>query len=1119
VESITWKSTSLAIIVLALILVFLFIATPLVSTKAVLAEYPPSILKWSFVDTPSIDGNVIVSPSEINRIAFGPDDRAMYAVDIPNSLLYKSTDSGITWDNSVTNQLVVAGALLPVWDIAVSQDDANFVVAITDGTGLPIPNGPKNVFVSTDGGQNWQNTNLTLPLLTDFISCVAISPQYDVDKRYIAIATRDGTGGGNGKVFTFKAPGPSIWVDQTIAPCLNWVAGDVVALKFSPSYNLDNTIVIVFASGGGLFLNIGTHDTVNNTTTWKVGVGFPVKITASDGSSPTNAQIITADLELPSDFSGADPGTKRRYFLSFDARNGGIAYFSGVYRIDDTIVFQLMYNTSLIAAPDKRISSIAYRGTYASGKLIAGETTTTDTTKGVVNIWLCSDPLTILPPPGWRISDVMKSPTGGGNRTIPPPPPPPTYGLANAFLIWSTNSDKVYCGTSSATLTQGGLLPGGIPSNQWPGGLWNGFALDESAFSISLDGGDIWNQLSLIDTEITSLTDVAAIEAPEDSEEHDVLYLASVNTNGVVANNFDSIWRSISDPLGMHWERILCTLTTNNDIILRLNPRISEDNVRSKAIVFADRGTDNIRYSADEGRYWQVLYPGWTVTDFTLASDSVIYILNDIYVLKGTYDGTAWKWGARELTGLTTGHTITTPLKNPKGKRGHIEDWVIVGSSITGEVAWADFSQPVIKFLPPLGQRVRTPVQGDIHVLADEQFEANKTIYAASRVANGKIYRWIIDKSTTWDELVPINSDFYGIEQKKGVLYGAYNVPAVPGTPHGVDRTLYPLTPVPPPLDWDDLTADLPATVHFTREPSSLKASTSTDNNLWAIDNTPFIWATKQGCLWNYTDTLAKNGPWTTAPPSSGVIPIDPVTGRANETNFAWRQLSYAQGYELQIAKDDIFSLRVFVSDNIVPPNPLSPAQVILPGFLDANHKYFWRVRASSASTGEVIHSPWSATMYFTTMAGFAVQSSHLGPTLLQPPNNCTGCTTSPAFSWSPMFQTTKYQFILAKDAELSQVVDNVIVTTTSYQHKGKLDTGVTYYWQVQAIEPVVSEPSPIGCFTVTGKEQPGIMTLLGISDSASLAAWIGIALYAAFIIFMIIMIIKIRYRRRREED
>jgi hypothetical protein len=1021
--------------------------------------------------------------------------------------------------------LFIAGAMLPIWDIAVAPDDSNFVVVITDGAGIPSPplpdvppNGPKNVFISSDGGQNWQNANLFPPLpVGEFISCLAISPQYDIDKRYIAIGTRDGTGAG--KILTLKAPGPSSWENQSI-PLNGWKPGDIVALKFSPSYTIDYTIVVAFASSVGapvgLFLNIGTHDVISNRTQWKIGPGYPVRIVTSDNKSPDNSQIITADLEIPADYSGADPGSLRRYFLSFDARESPAAlsnYFSGVYRIDDMTVFQLFYNLCPVAFPSKRISSIAYYGTYAIGKLIAGETTT-NLTRGKTDVWFCSDPFTITPPPTWKISDTIKSPTGGGNS-----------GFANALLFWSADGVRIYCGTSSSNLINGGTSFSSFPiPGRWPNGLFTGYQRnDESAFSVSRDNGLTWNQLSLIDTEISKLVDVAIIQPPENALDYSALYLASINTNAIVPNAFDSVWRSIRDPLGQRWERIWCGLTVNNAPILRLNPRVSEPatstlgitQARSRVIMVADRNSADIWYSADEGQNWQVLYPNYPVTDFSLASDTSLFILSDIYVLKGYYEATAWKWGNKISTGLTTGHTIATPLKNPKGKNT-LEDWVMVGSTLIGEVSWADFSQASIKFNPSPEQIIRTPVQGDVHILADEQFDANKIIYAG--VKGGKVYRWVIGKSLKWDELQPPDNDFYGVEQKKGTLYGAYDNPLGANIIRGVDRTLYPRSEVPPPPEWDFLTAGKTNEVMFTLEPSSLRASTNADNNLWAIDNRSFNWSAdpKVGCLWMYTDTLAKNGPRTTAPASNDVLPIDPVTGRANEVNFSWRQLSYATGYEMQLAKDENFFLRVLDNDPIIPSNPIAPGWVLFPGQLEASHKYFWRVRASTSFTGERIRSPWSATMYFTVMAGFPVTAKYLGPTLLQPPNQCNSCGPSPSFSWSPMFLTTGYEFILARDSALTQVIEKAAVPSTTYQYQNKLEKG-TYYWQVKAIKPMISEPSPVFTFNVNDSTSLFVTLFPEISEKDTTLIWIGILIYTVFIACVLGLIIKTRYFGKEE--
>jgi hypothetical protein len=632
-------------------------------------------------------------------------------------------------------------------------------------------------------------------------------------------------------------------------------------------------------------------------------------------------------------------------------------------------------------------------------------------------------------------------------------------------------------------------------------------ALDESAFSISpyslqykfvfdnankapdIDAGNIWNQTGLIDTEITQLSDVAVLEVTKGSKDYNVLYLASINTNTTVAQNFDSAWRSTGSLLGMNWERILCTATGNNDIILRVNPRIAPN--RSNVIVFADRDTNNIIYSPDEGHFWQGLHASTDtmVTDLTLASDDVFYVLDNTSVRRISKNGIFWVWKDRIKNGLDSGHTIATPLKNPEKKIGEgDEDWVIVGDE-NGKMAYADFSDATLVFEPSPLLRVSVPEFGKMHVIADDKFEQNNIIYAASDP--GKIYRWTIGTDTTaWDELEPPNGSFYGLEHRNDVLYSLWDIPAAPPRQPGVDRSLYSRSTVPPPIEWDSLVEGLPELtdanypVSFTREPSSLKVSENDYNSLWAIDNRLYNWTNKIGCLWGYTDLFARVGPYAYAPASGDILPVDPVSGRASEVNFAWHDISYATGYELQIAKDEEFTIRVF-SDNVTPVDQTAPAAfypagglVLIPaseiassGNIESGHKYYWRVRANRAVGGETVRSPWSATLFFTIEAGLPVRATQIGLTLLQPNNGAKGTSRSPAFSWSPMPRTTKYEFILSKDAALLDILVKTQTKTTAYQYDGELNPGTTYYWQVRPLEPVPGDSSPVSNFATAAKE------------------------------------------------
>jgi len=912
----------------------------LATVKPVTAD--PGKLTWTTVDTPSPLSNVVVSPSEINVMAIGFDDRTFYAVDIPSpntsgsrGRLYKSSDGGVTWVNELSAQLVAAGALMPIWNIAVAPDDVNFVVAVTDNVGGLVPGGPGQIYISTNGGAQWYIAVSGFSLAgNEFISSVDVSVTYGGTNRDVAIGTRDGAGAG--RVWILKAGvGSPAWVNQLLPP------SDVVALKFSPTYTTDSSLTVV-SSAADTRIHLGIHDTVSNSTVWDTAIGYPVQLwdPIFAGTSPAAAQIITADLELPSDFSGQDFAL-RRYYISTDVTDNQ----SGVYRIDDTVPHRIYPPTS------GRISSIAYSGTSAGGLLLAGEVTA-NPALGLVNVWRTSDP--VASTPTWLKSDDRKSPTGGG-----------TSGYANAQVAWNPDGTRAYCGTSSDNSTIGGT---GAAPGQWPFAWLTGVALDESAFSVSpyvtaygtllttfsktsdIDIGFIWNQLSLIDTQISFLSDVAALEAPQAGEnqvtvDYDILYLSSKN-NGLVPVRFNSIWRSTSDQLGQTWERILC-FASDNVSILRVKQTTYDETDRSDVIVFADRGTNvvgysAVGYSANEGQQWAI-YNLTNVTDLALASDTVIYILNDTVIYRYEQQGTGWVQKNNVNTQLDGGHTIAVPLKNPEKEAGGFEDMVLVGEAGvpfgTGRIVYADFSEAVVKVGPPISDRIAPQVPGDAHVIFDDKFEKNGIIYNATSGpagVNGKIFRWVIGKSTAWDELQPPNDAFYGLAQRNSVLYGAWRtavVPAIIANTAGVDRTLYPRVNVPPPPpDWDYLVSGLPIvpTIFFNREPSSLKISSNENISLWAIDNHAYDFANNVGCLWEYTDTIAKLGPWTTSPPSGSSIPVDPRSGRAVEVNFAWRQLSYSAEYELQVAKDVDFNNRVLVSEHIIPVNQLAP-EVYLP--------------------------------------------------------------------------------------------------------------------------------------------------------------------------------------------
>ena len=980
-------------------------------------------MQWTVVDTPSSQGNVIVSPSEIDTIAIGCDDRTFYAIDVAYSKFYKSNDSGISWDE-LTGHLTGAGAVMPAWHLAIAPDNPNFVAVVTSNAGLP-----REVFISADGGANWQDTNC--PAVNN-IGAIDISTNYG--NYDIAIGTRTGTG--NGNVYMFKATGIGAWAAQGFT-------GDILAVKFSPNYTADSSLVTVSANSAnvtGTYLNLGIHDTVANTTNW--GTWGPVEVTtAGPGTSPTAAQILTANLELPFDFSGQAPNL-RRFYISTDAPTTN----AGIYRFDDAVGYWLMP-----AATSKRISSIDYYGTYASGKLLAGEVLG-DPNSATVMTWFTDAPIT-CPATCWY--QVQKAPTGGGNS-----------GYANAQVAWSPDGSRAYYGTSSANLDTAG----------WPNGYLTTESLDESAFSITLDNGYTWNQLSLIDTEISFLFDVVA------SASSDTLYLSSINTNGG-NNGFDSLWRSTGYPLGKTWERVLCLLTATDDAILRMSQAQAD-----QSVFYAVRSTSDLLCSRDKGQTWQSTLPGVNITDFTVTKtdDALhVYVLESNYVRKGKSTYQAWKWDRKVDTYLNSGHTITA---TPAGV-------VVVGDAAEGMVAYS------VDGATQFARIQAVPVPGKIHAITDARIQNYVVIYAGSDGAGGEMYCMVVGATSEWTPMEPPGQSFFGLAQA-GTLYGAWAT----GTTIAVDRTLNPEAIAPPFIEWDTLTAGLSSGVFFTREPTSLKVSGNVD--LWAIDDRPYTATT--GRLWIFSDCMSMGpqpvspvsrellfqAPTLISPARDEVIPVDPDTARVADVNFKWQQPAQATKYELWLATDEEFSQMV-MQETVIPRSPLVPSWTLSSrtSAIEPGNTYYWKIRVTRAATRETGEGQWSEVMSFSVAPSLLPETPHPSPTLLSPAKDATNVERSPSFSWTHLPGATEYEFTLAKDEVLEQIVTSRKVPIASYDYDGELDWDTTYFWQAKATKPFISEPSPIFRFTVAAEEETETSSWI---ENFPLRLWIVIGLLAA---------------------
>ncbi len=1046
----------------------LFIAATVTLPSPLQALAPETaVLRWAVVETPGSisDRNDIRSPCEVNNITVASDGKTLYAIDIPNATplpmanpgIWKSSDGGVSWSPKPTQHLAqaVPGPVLPVTDIAVAPDSPDLMAVVClNNTGTLR----SEVYFTDDGGTTWFH----IPWVHDGgeqIGDVAISPGYGLNEvliHDIIIGSRHPDDAvADGEIYVWGYPGFSGWKAQ------GFPVGDVIAVRPSPNYADDFSLVVMASTTQRTYLSLGYRDTAANTCAWNRNSGWPVEIcepSQAGGNTSGKDRIITGAIALPADFTGTVVN-QRLIFATYDSNGAALSLsqrLDDVYRLNNTAVTRMRLPG---AGSSARISSIAYTGDITGGKLMAGEVAA-DLAQASARVWICLDPLLLCP--AWQMS--LKPPTGGGKD-----------GFANAQLAWSADGSTAYCGTASGNRDT---------PPKWAdptGPAWNGQSLDESAVSVSVDDGVSWNQVGLIDTHLDRLRSVAA--APDES----TIYVASVNDTG-----FDSIWRSQGSISGDTWQRVMCF--SGESSVLKL----AQDAKNGANIFWADQGTDHARNSTDYGQTWHDCLPNIIIEDIAAPDSDDLYILRgNGEVRHGSYSG-GWTWARTVDTGLTTGHTIAVH-----------DNYVLVGASINepSPLAYsADSGQTWIRIT------TQTPTSGNRHAAFDSYFDTNQIIYVADDA--GGIYRWSLGRSSIWDDLAPPDHSFYSVHLgSSGPVYGAFS-----SVNSGVDRAIYPRSGIPKPgVYWDSVTVGLAPNVQFSGEPDAMAISETT---LWAIDTRDYDPAIGVGRLWAFTDTLAGRELRLIEPAYGAELGCDPVSGRNEDIGLYWEQLSLADAYEVEIARDEDFSLRITEAeppDNPYygPPAVTNPAYRILPAALpEANATYYWRVRVREAATNQVIRSYWSETGSFIIKAGLPVSAPHIGAQALNPAHGDGQIPISfIAFSWTPFKETTEYKFVLAKDSALTDIVVLENLPTTAYRFSGRLDYDTDYFWQVTATQPLPGEPSPVFSFTTVPEPAAPQES---VPLYGQLLHWLQISVLINILGFVVIAGVMIVLRNRR---
>ena len=141
---------------------------------------------------------LILSNSEVNRIAVSKYDSVIYALDSANGNIYKSKHGGFGWSKISSR---ITGT--PTWDdFAIAPDNHDIIAVATDaGT---------EVWLSLDGGDNFFTSGLSGKLGGgERIKCLAVSSAYGNNVHEVAIGTSTGNGHGRVLINVFSMIGSS----------------------------------------------------------------------------------------------------------------------------------------------------------------------------------------------------------------------------------------------------------------------------------------------------------------------------------------------------------------------------------------------------------------------------------------------------------------------------------------------------------------------------------------------------------------------------------------------------------------------------------------------------------------------------------------------------------------------------------------------------------------------------------------------------------------------------------------------------------------------------------------------------------------------------------------------
>ena len=205
-----------------------------------------------------------------------------------------------------------------------------------------------------------------------------------------------------------------------------------------------------------------------------------------------------------------------------------------------------------------------------------------------------------------------------------------------------------------------------------------------------------------------------------------------------------------------------------------------------------------------------------------------------------------------------------------------------------------------------------------------------------------------------------------------------------------------------------------------------------------------FSWAGSYSSLLSSSNSVVRRLDPTPGPPSVPVLtaPANGATGVAVTPTLTWSTATGATSYD------------VYFGTSSTPPMVTNVTTTsYAPATLSNGTTYYWHIEARNNVGTTDSGAPWS----FTTIV-----AAPAPPTLASPANGATGVSLAPTLTWNASTGATSYNVYFGTSAT-PPLVNNAI--TTSYS-PGTLTAGVTYYWQIVAMNAGGTGSSSVWSFT-----------------------------------------------------